>query len=416
MIGMQSVQVALLAAEAYKNSLIPFGEEKEQIIVVFLISGSLAKPISQYYNTSPSYSITYGNYTACSTLYNCGNIKNVGFPFWGQGRPEGCGYPELYLHCSAGSTFITIRSVSYLVLNADPDQHIMTIARFDYGQNLCPNQLLNTSLDPQLFENVPETKNLTLFYGCPPSIPLVNPLRFICPKDWFDHSYGYVLPDNVPEISVLCSTSVVVPVKAPTSLADLRVLSIVQRMLNDGFEIKWIPGIVECDECQKRGGVCGYDWGSNKTTCYNRRGNSTPQPQGTSDDGLTNVTFVYDCPSSPPFLSNSQDTNCKGADDDTNITVYYLPGPWYFSDCESVIMPIYEANFGRVQAAIQDVLRDEFGLQWMVNTEDCNTCSQSGGQCGYDGQFSCFCKDGPQKTSCPGKTSGIEPWIWDMSL
>ncbi|KAI9128109.1 hypothetical protein K1719_001102 [Acacia pycnantha] len=238
---------------------------------------------------SPSYSITDDSYTACSTLYNCGKIENVGFPFWGQGRPEGCGYPELKLNCSEGLTFITIRSVTYLVLDSDPGQRILTLARFDYMQNLCPNLLLNTSFDPQLFENLSETKNLTLLYGCP-SVPSIYPSQFSCPKIGFVNPFVFVLWDNNPQTSMLCSTSVIVPVQAPTSEVDIRVSSIVLGMLKDGFQIKWIAGIVECDECQKRGGVCGYDWGSNKTICYYLRGNPTPphsQPQGNSGTSIT---------------------------------------------------------------------------------------------------------------------------------
>ncbi|KAI9127686.1 hypothetical protein K1719_000679 [Acacia pycnantha] len=236
---------------------------------------------------SPSYSITDDYYTACSTLFNCGKIRNVGFPFWGQGRPEGCGYPELCLNCSEDLTFITIRSVTYLVLDANPDQHILRIVRFDYKQNLCPNQLLNTSLDPHLFENMPETRNLTLLYGCP-VIPSVNTLQFPCLKNGFDNPFGYVVWDNTPNISVLCSTSVVVPVEAPTSSLELlQVSSRVIGMLNYGFQIKWIAGIVECDNCQKSGGVCGYNWGSNKTTCYYIRSNPQPQPQENSGTSIT---------------------------------------------------------------------------------------------------------------------------------
>ena len=65
-------------------------------------------------------------------------------------------------------------------------------------------------------------------------------------------------------------------------------------------------------------------------------------------------------------------------------------------------MMIYQENLAGAASNIQDALRLGFGLQWMVSMEECITCSKSGGQCGYDeGQFSCFCKDGPQKTSCP---------------
>ena len=38
-------------------------------------------------------------YEACSRLYSCGKIKNVGHPFWGNHRPDFCGIPEFKLSC-----------------------------------------------------------------------------------------------------------------------------------------------------------------------------------------------------------------------------------------------------------------------------------------------------------------------------
>ncbi|XP_054788043.1 LEAF RUST 10 DISEASE-RESISTANCE LOCUS RECEPTOR-LIKE PROTEIN KINASE-like 2.4 isoform X2 [Prosopis cineraria] len=221
-----------------------------------------------------SYSIANDYHKACSARYDCGKISNVGFPFWGQGRPEGCGYPDLYLNCSEGSTFITIQRVRYLVLEAHPDQHILRIARFDYySQNLCPNQLVSTSLDPLVFENVPETKYLTFLYGCP-SISSISSLQLPCRKNGFDNPFGYVLLDHMPEISALCSASVVVPVEVSPSEIDSFASSIVQGILNKGFRVKWIAGIAECEKCQRTGAVCGYNLGSNQPTCYSIRDNS----------------------------------------------------------------------------------------------------------------------------------------------
>ncbi|XP_054787707.1 LEAF RUST 10 DISEASE-RESISTANCE LOCUS RECEPTOR-LIKE PROTEIN KINASE-like 1.3 isoform X3 [Prosopis cineraria] len=226
-----------------------------------------------------SYSITNDYHKACSARYDCGKISNVGFPFWGHGRPEGCGYPDLYLNCSEGSTFITIQRVRYLVLEANPDQHILRIVRFeDYSQNLCPNQLVSTSLDPLVFENVPETKYLTFLYGCP-LIPSISYLQLPCRKNGFGNPFGYVVLDHIPEIFASCSASVVVPVEVSPSEIDSFASSIVQGILNKGFRVKWIAGIAECAECQRTGGVCGYDLGSNQPTCYSIRGDPAPQPQ-----------------------------------------------------------------------------------------------------------------------------------------
>ncbi|XP_054787708.1 LEAF RUST 10 DISEASE-RESISTANCE LOCUS RECEPTOR-LIKE PROTEIN KINASE-like 1.4 isoform X4 [Prosopis cineraria] len=119
-------------------------------------------------------------------------------------------------------------------------------------------------------------------------------------------------------------------------------------------------------------------------------------------DGLINMTFLYDC---PPISESYTVRNCQ-RDNDTSTTVYYVPGPVYVSGCKSSVVPVYEEYLNQAASSatpdlIQGVVEKGFGLQWMVNNEVCNTCSQSGGECGYEGQqFSCFCKDGPHNTTC----------------
>ncbi|XP_074287980.1 LEAF RUST 10 DISEASE-RESISTANCE LOCUS RECEPTOR-LIKE PROTEIN KINASE-like 2.4 [Silene latifolia] len=40
------------------------------------------------------------SYKTCSSLlFSCGKLKDVGFPFWGDGRPQYCGHPALRLQC-----------------------------------------------------------------------------------------------------------------------------------------------------------------------------------------------------------------------------------------------------------------------------------------------------------------------------
>ncbi|KAF7811289.1 LEAF RUST 10 DISEASE-RESISTANCE LOCUS RECEPTOR-LIKE PROTEIN KINASE-like 2.1 [Senna tora] len=212
------------------------------------------------------------NYTNCRNLFDCGGkIKNIGFPFWGNARPEGCGYPELHLNCSGNSTFITIQDVKYMVLDANADQHVLRIARLDYMEDLCPTKFLNTSLDHKVFEYMPDQQyqNLTLLYGCPASPPPNSSKfgQFRCPVN-DDKNLIYPLSGDISGYSLLCYTSVVVPVVSSILLDNIVDLGEVQGAMRDGFEVKWIVGGGECDECEKSGGVCGYDGGSNQTTCY----------------------------------------------------------------------------------------------------------------------------------------------------
>ncbi|XXG45374.1 hypothetical protein AAC387_Pa02g0474 [Persea americana] len=61
-------------------------------------------------------------------------------------------------------------------------------------------------------------------------------------------------------------------------------------------------------------------------------------------------------------------------------------------------------NFG-------DVLDNGFDVEWMVGTRWCAECVRSGGLCGYDEsnpiQFTCFCRDGKQSSTCSSAYSAV---------
>ncbi|XP_028804482.1 LEAF RUST 10 DISEASE-RESISTANCE LOCUS RECEPTOR-LIKE PROTEIN KINASE-like 1.3 [Neltuma alba] len=227
---------------------------------------------------TPLHSRAYDYHTACSNLYDCGNIRNVGFPFWGQGRPQGCGYPELFLNCSGNSTFLMIQSVRYLVLDAKPDKQVMRIVRFDYMDDLCPDQFINPILDPNVFEYVPELKYLTLQYGCLPAIPYVKLGQFFCSKNGLHDENGFALLGKDTGLSEFCNASIVVPIEVSLSLVDIVDLSKIQGAIRNGFEVKWIAGTDECDKCQKSGGVCGYDWVARSNSCFYKDESSASSP------------------------------------------------------------------------------------------------------------------------------------------
>ncbi|BFG25360.1 hypothetical protein CerSpe_116340 [Prunus speciosa] len=39
-------------------------------------------------------------YLNCGASFQCANIPNIGYPFWGSSRPDYCGYPEFKLNCT----------------------------------------------------------------------------------------------------------------------------------------------------------------------------------------------------------------------------------------------------------------------------------------------------------------------------
>lgn len=223
----------------------------------------------------------------CENLFNCGTIKQIGFPFWGGDRPKECGHPLLNLNCTNSVSYITINEVKYHVLEANPDEHTLRITKEDYLQGLCPTKLVNTTLDTDLFVYGSDYNNLTLFYGCPPSITFPSPSgHFPCPSNGYSVEYFYTwFGSYIGRQLFSCQESMVVPVS--DSSFDVRDLTKIESAIRDGFVVRWIAGTEDCVKCKESGGFCGYNWISRQTTCYCRDQscpNAPPQSQGMSKD------------------------------------------------------------------------------------------------------------------------------------
>ncbi|KAI4352197.1 hypothetical protein L6164_006470 [Bauhinia variegata] len=214
---------------------------------------------------------TFDYFSSCANQFSCGDLRNVGFPFWGDGRPEGCGYPDLYLKCTGNLTYITIKNISYLVKEVHPEKNTLKIARAEYSKGLCPSQFLNTNtdvIDHNLFDYLSGYQNLTLFYGCNVGFPWKILGLFDCPVNGVADTHAYPLLGAWVPIGGFCKYSVVVPVPSTFTVADLANLQAIGEAVKDGFEVKWTVGAKECNECLQSGGVCGYVYDLNKPTCY----------------------------------------------------------------------------------------------------------------------------------------------------
>ncbi|KAL6311355.1 hypothetical protein AAG906_014075 [Vitis piasezkii] len=88
------------------------------------------------------------SYPDCKSLFECGRLRDIGYPFWGKGRPSYCGHPKFELHCERGEPTIEIKSQKYHVLDIHHETQILKIARFlDLfdGNIVCPES--NTTMD-----------------------------------------------------------------------------------------------------------------------------------------------------------------------------------------------------------------------------------------------------------------------------
>ncbi|WVZ08723.1 hypothetical protein V8G54_022069 [Vigna mungo] len=236
-------------------------------LIIFLLLFKLPSCLSSNH--------TYSN---CANLISCGQIRNIGFPFWGGIRPKECGHPLMELICANEISYITIKDVKYRISEANPDDHTLKITRQDYSIDLCQPNQVNTSLNTQLYVYDSPYNNLTLSYGCTPSnsLPLIP-----C-----DGVIGQKVYSQIGSPSLVsCKISVVVPV--PQSLKEINSFFQVYEAIKEGFVVRWIIGVEECDRCEKSGGKCGFE-GSSQQTCYCRDGpcpNFSPDSEASSGNG-----------------------------------------------------------------------------------------------------------------------------------
>nr|POE46052.1 leaf rust 10 disease-resistance locus receptor-like protein kinase-like 1.3 [Quercus suber] len=195
-------------------------------------------------------------------MFNCGKLNNIGFPFWGDNRPNSCGYPGLKLNCQGSVATIKIMNVTYQVLGVNPDAQILNITREDFSAGICSPEFVNSTLDPTLLDFGVGLQNLTIVYGCFHLIPF--PGQFDCQINGFAHiTWGADGPGE-------CRVSVVVPVLVkfgPWTGIEID-QSKLEEAIGEGFDVKWKVDTAACLNCTVKKGVCGYDLKRNQSTCY----------------------------------------------------------------------------------------------------------------------------------------------------
>ncbi|KAK6279788.1 hypothetical protein POUND7_020055 [Theobroma cacao] len=210
-------------------------------------------------------------YSNCSTIIRCGSLANIGYPFWGMNRASYCGQPGFELKCEDGVGKITMSQNTLRILDVNPEQQILKVAREDYWDGYCPRELINITINFNHFDYGPGLRNLTLFYGC--YLPSTSVFIFLtnCTINGaiMDVSYATrsVLGDPRPEV---CHGSVIVPIYE-TAAQDLEVNPLtVNDALKGGFELQWKVNDDQCRNCRESDGVCGYNQTTNSFICFCR--------------------------------------------------------------------------------------------------------------------------------------------------
>jgi hypothetical protein len=220
----------------------------------------------------PSYCIDDGLFVDCGRTYDCGDIKNISFPFWGGNRSQYCGLPGFQLECHDGQyPIIRFEELEFRVLDINKYHHIMTISRLDLlNIGTCRQKFLNTTLNFTNFDYVPTDQNLTLFYDCPPGvdIPVRNSFKCSLGVGSTDNNNNYFVDESLSssidlrQLIVECHTNIKVPIlrTAPINESEGGVPTL-QKVLNQGFDVDYRHALsLICSACEGSGGKCGSNF------------------------------------------------------------------------------------------------------------------------------------------------------------
>ncbi|KAF5479927.1 hypothetical protein F2P56_000709 [Juglans regia] len=240
-------------------------------------------------------------YRNCTEPFDCASAKDIGYPFWGSNRPDYCGYPGFELDCSGDDPLINITFIKYRVLEIVKESRTLKVAREDYWKTTCPPTIVNTTINFSIFSYPSSLVNLTLYYECSLSSSLPNlpnqldqmAIRFSCPINGSAGATNYY-SNSIVDLLGACKYNVKVPVVTPATPVSLTKEALIEA-IDGGFMLEWHASNNNCDECQRSGGLCGFNTSTNVLACH-----------------CANGTFPFMCGStatSPDDKSKSSDTS-----------------------------------------------------------------------------------------------------------
>ena len=231
----------------------------------------------------PSYCIDNELFEQCGRTYDCGDIKNISFPFWGGNRSQYCGLPGFLLECNDNEySIIRFEELEFRVLDINKSHHIMTIARLDlWNIATCPQKYFNTTLDFNIFDYVSATdQNLTLFYDCSSRVNIPARNRFTCSLGvgGTDKYNNYFVDESLSsielrELTVGCHTNIKVPILRTATINESEGgVPTLQKVLNQGFDVDYLRDLsLICSACEGSGGKCGSNFAQG-FACFCRDG------------------------------------------------------------------------------------------------------------------------------------------------
>ncbi|KAI3726451.1 hypothetical protein L1987_66248 [Smallanthus sonchifolius] len=199
-------------------------------------------------------------YGTCNRPFSCGTISGFQYPFRRHQDPAQCGYPGFELNCDEQNLpIINITNIRYQVLGIDPINQILKLVREDMIDSICPQDLVNTTINHNLFDYTSSYTNITFLFGCPISFDVVGMIdSFLCGNN----GVSPVILVPGAQGPGMCKTSVVVP----SPVGFMSSTGIVQA-LREGFDVRWKVESRPCTDCIMSGGQCVYDVSTSLTAC-----------------------------------------------------------------------------------------------------------------------------------------------------
>ncbi|XP_038893810.1 LEAF RUST 10 DISEASE-RESISTANCE LOCUS RECEPTOR-LIKE PROTEIN KINASE-like 2.4 [Benincasa hispida] len=202
----------------------------------------------------------------CSVYYNCGDLVNISYPFWGNDRQDFCGRREFGLNCKDNkTTTIQINSMEYNVVKISQSDHRLTIARSDLFDDYCPNNQIKTAtLDHSPFKYSSNDLNLSVWYDCPPLEGFLGDFRFSCGSEVEiigRANYALETKDamywrkNMSDCELHIEVTITMEVLKE---GEMNRTIVVERGIKEGFEVEYGDFYtVSCEGCKEYGGKCG---------------------------------------------------------------------------------------------------------------------------------------------------------------
>ncbi|KAL0431333.1 UNVERIFIED_CONTAM: hypothetical protein Sradi_0759300 [Sesamum radiatum] len=178
----------------------------------------------------------------CKQPFQCANITNITYPFWGGSRPQACGLQGFQLlNCEGDFPLLYISPLIYRVLEFDFSNRTLKVARQDLLGDACPTTFYNTTLqDPYHFAPDSNNQDTTLFFDC---FVDKNGKRTVFVNQFGCTSlFGAGDASSRPGPNITCSGSISVPVNqtAAQALKNRKATDVLQEALFSGFVIKYL--------------------------------------------------------------------------------------------------------------------------------------------------------------------------------